>query len=58
MIINTRKYLDKYNLKPENVVFEITERTDVDNQEILKQVIEHYKNQGFAIAIDDVGSGF
>lgn len=54
----TRKYLDKYNLKPENVVFEITERTDVDNQEILRQVIEHYKNQGFAIAIDDVGSGY
>ncbi|MBO5509904.1 MAG: EAL domain-containing protein, partial [Lachnospiraceae bacterium] len=54
----TRKYLDKYNLKPENVAFEITERTDVDNQEILRQVIEHYKNQGFAIAIDDVGSGY
>lgn len=54
----TRKYLDKYNLRPENIIFEITERSDVDNNEILKQVIEHYKGQGFRIAIDDVGAGY
>lgn len=54
----TRKYLEKYSRKPETVIFEITERSDVNNTDILKQVIEHYKRQGFQIAIDDVGAGY
>lgn len=54
----TRKYLEKYSRKPETVIFEITERSDVNNTDILKQVIEHYKQQGFQIAIDDVGAGY
>ena len=54
----TRKCLNKFDLKPEKIIFEITERSDVENKEILKQVIEHYKTQGFRIAIDDVGAGY
>lgn len=54
----TRKYLEKYSRMPETVIFEITERSDVNNTDILKQVIEHYKQQGFQIAIDDVGAGY
>lgn len=54
----TKKYLGKYDLKPEDIVFEITERSDVENKDILKRIIEHYKSQSFGIAIDDVGSGY
>lgn len=54
----TKKNLEKHNIKPENIVFEITERSDVNNQKILKRVVKHYMEQGFEIAIDDVGSGY
>ena len=54
----TKKNLEKHNIKPESIVFEITERSDVNNQKILKRVVKHYVEQGFEIAIDDVGSGY
>ncbi|MDD4370380.1 MAG: EAL and GGDEF domain-containing protein [Anaerostipes sp.] len=54
----TRKKLDKYGLVPGDIMFEITERTAIDDKETFKETVAHYKNQGYGIAIDDVGEGY
>lgn len=54
----TQDSLRKYNLETKDVVFEITERSDVENKNLLLSLIRHYESQGFEIAIDDIGSGY
>ncbi len=54
----TKEFLDKFDIKPENVVFEITEKSSIKDPESFKRVIENYKEQGYKIAIDDMGSGY
>ena len=41
-----------------DIVFEITERSDVENYQILQQIMKHYADQGYEIALDDVGAGY
>lgn len=52
----TSRYLKKYNLEAENIIFEVTERSAVEDIRGFKDTIRHYKSQGYEIAIDDVGS--
>lgn len=52
----TRQYLEKYKLNPDNIVFELTERSAVEDMRGFKDVIRHYKAQGYKLAIDDAGS--
>lgn len=54
----TAKYLRKYGLKPDEIVFEITERTSIQNPETFKKTIQHYKEQNYQIAVDDFGAEF
>lgn len=54
----TKEFLIKYNISPENVVFEITEKDTISDPGTFKKVIENYKDQGYKIAIDDTGSGY
>lgn len=54
----TKEYLSKYKLKADEVVFEVTERSYVEDHEILQKIVKHYGEQGFEIAIDDVGAGY
>lgn len=54
----TREFVEKYKLKTSEIVFELTERTSVEDRELFKNTVRHYKEQGFGIAIDDVGSGY
>ena len=37
-----------------DIVFEITERSDIENYQILQQIMKHYADQGYEIALDDV----
>ncbi|RIX46509.1 EAL domain-containing protein [Paenibacillus nanensis] len=50
--------LEKHHLSPEQVVFEITERSSIEDFPSVKKTLEHYRNQGYQIAIDDVGAGY
>ncbi|MHB9094539.1 MAG: EAL domain-containing protein [Eubacteriales bacterium] len=50
--------LERYNLTPRDVVFEITERTSIKDFNKFRRVLEHYRKQGFMVAIDDVGAGY
>lgn len=56
----TQKYLDRYSISSENIVFEITERTPIDSEDInvFQDVIKHYKEEGYQIAIDDFGKEY
>lgn len=55
---NTLRTLKKYGINPHNVVLEITERTSIEDFATAKRILQHYRNQGFQIAIDDAGAGY
>jgi EAL domain-containing protein (putative c-di-GMP-specific phosphodiesterase class I) len=48
--------VNKYNIKPENIVLEIVE-SKVNNIQALTKFVDIYRSYGFLIALDDVGSG-
>lgn len=49
--------LNKAGLTPENIVFEITERHSVQDFALFYRTLEHYRAQGFQVAVDDFGAG-
>jgi diguanylate cyclase (GGDEF)-like protein len=54
----TKEYLTRYNIDVQNIVFEITERNTIRDYRAFRKTIDNYKNQGYSIAIDDLGSGY
>lgn len=54
----THKKLEKYNLSCDDIVFEATERSAIEDMATFKESLKHYKEQGFRVAVDDVGSGY
>lgn len=54
----TIRMLDDLNIRPQNVVFEITERHHIQDYALLNKTLNHYRDQGFLVAVDDVGCGF
>ncbi|MBM4761688.1 EAL domain-containing protein [Bacillus sp. B15-48] len=54
----TLQLLSELGIEPEQVVFELTERTAVTDFSLFEKVLSNYRSQGFRIAIDDVGSGY
>ncbi len=55
---NLINYLEERNLSRDNIVFEITERNQIRNREAFENAIRHYREKGFRVAVDDVGSGY
>ncbi len=54
----TLRLLERYGLGPHNVVFEITERHPIKDFTLFHRTLEHYRSQGYLVAIDDVGTGY
>ena len=54
----TKEYLSQYEMSPENIIFEITEREAINNNSGFMKAIRNYKNQNYEIAIDDAGAGY
>lgn len=54
----TFKFIKEIGIQPEQVVFELTERSAVTDFNEFERVLSHYREQGYRIAIDDVGSGY
>ncbi len=54
----TLALLQRRGLTPNNVVLEITERSSIEDFSTAKKVIDHYRSQGYRIAIDDAGAGY
>ncbi|MFC4305432.1 EAL domain-containing protein [Cohnella boryungensis] len=54
----TVHWLRERGLIPEQVVFELTERSSIDDFPAAKKILAHYRSQGYEIAIDDAGAGY
>ena len=54
----TRDLINKISLLQSNIVIELTEKTMVNDFHIFKNALEHYKKEGFKLAIDDTGAGY
>lgn len=54
----THEKLEEYGLNPDDLVFEITERSAIGEMESFTASITHYQKQNFKIAIDDFGAGY
>jgi len=50
--------LERIGLRPQDVVFEISERESIDNFVIFREARDYYGNLGFQIALDDTGAGY
>ncbi|BCS87268.1 GGDEF domain-containing protein [Pseudodesulfovibrio sediminis] len=55
---NTMRLMEQANLTPDNIVFEITEQHSVQDFDLFYRTLEHYRSQGFQIAVDDAGAGY
>jgi EAL domain-containing protein (putative c-di-GMP-specific phosphodiesterase class I) len=54
----TKDFLLQFNIKPQHIVFEITERNVILDMQGFLSAISHYRGQGYTIAIDDAGAGY
>lgn len=54
----TLRLLQRFGLSPNDVVFEITERHSITEFTLFHRTLEHYRKQGYLVAIDDVGTGY
>ncbi|WP_097460435.1 GGDEF domain-containing protein [Mangrovitalea sediminis] len=55
---HTRALLEKYGMRSEQIVIELTEHRPLSDIELVKDAIRHFKSLGFAIALDDLGAGY
>ncbi|SHH82966.1 GGDEF domain-containing protein [Desulfosporosinus lacus] len=55
---HTRKLLSEQGLTPSDVVLEITERSAIEDFSTFRDALDHYRKQGYLIALDDVGAGY
>jgi EAL domain-containing protein (putative c-di-GMP-specific phosphodiesterase class I) len=54
----TAALLEELGIGRSRIVFELTERTLITDYELFLRVIAHYREQGYSIAIDDLGAGY
>ena len=52
------KIMRKYDIIPEEIELEITERSAVSNDIDIQKILNKIKQKGFSIAIDDFGTGY
>ncbi len=54
----TTALIHKYNLNPKNIVFEVVESEEISDTDHLLNILDFYRERGFNIALDDMGSGY
>ena len=54
----TATLLDDLQIERSRIVFELTERTIIEDYDLFMRGVAHYREQGYSIAIDDLGSGY
>lgn len=54
----TSKLLKKCHLDSSSIVFEISQKSAIEDYAIFRSILENYQCQLYTIAIDDVGSGY
>lgn len=54
----TKKLMIDLDIKQSDVVIELTEKASIDDFRAFRINLEHYRNLGFNVAIDDTGAGY
>ncbi|WP_051560317.1 EAL domain-containing protein [Marinobacterium jannaschii] len=54
----TAELLQQLGIPLENIVIEISEQHPFDHHGLSREAVEHYRDMGFKIAIDDLGTGY
>ena len=54
----TKRLIQQAGLQPERIVIELSEQFQVEDTQLFISAVKHYREFGFNIAIDDLGSGF
>lgn len=54
----TDKIAEDCGIPKERIVFEITEQEAIKNYDLFQRSIDHYRQRGYKIAIDDFGVGY
>jgi diguanylate cyclase (GGDEF)-like protein len=54
----TLLHAEREGVSPDRLVIELTENTPIEDYLLLRQAVDHYRESGFAIAIDDLGGGY
>lgn len=54
----THRLVNHLGLHPSQIVFEITERHSISDFSVFRKALEHYREQGFQVAVDDAGAGY
>ncbi len=55
---STVAWAKQLHFDPSQIVFEVVETQHITDQEHLKHILTYYREQGFKIALDDVGEGY
>ncbi|BBK42427.1 hypothetical protein STVA_24470 [Allostella vacuolata] len=55
---DTEAYVRQLGLRPQDIVFEVTESGEVRDHDHLRRILRFYRDAGFRVALDDVGAGF
>ncbi|OQX20234.1 MAG: hypothetical protein BWK76_01995 [Desulfobulbaceae bacterium A2] len=55
---HTNRLADQYGIPRERIVLEITEKAMVRCYDTFSRAVQHYRDQGYRIAIDDFGAGY
>lgn len=54
----TKNYLSDNHIDASRIIFEITERTCIEDYKSFRCVVDNYIEQGYHVAVDDVGAGY
>ncbi len=57
-LLDTVRWAMQLEFDPKNIVFEVVETEQMSDTKHLKNILDFYKNHGFMVALDDVGSGY
>ncbi|MFB6260321.1 MAG: GGDEF domain-containing protein, partial [Thiohalorhabdaceae bacterium] len=55
---HTVRFLESAGMGPDQVVIELTEHHPIQDFQMMREAVAHYRGMGFAIAIDDLGAGY
>lgn len=54
----TLELINTFGISPEQVVIEITEHSPTHDYDLMRRAVRHYQEEGFSIALDDLGAGY
>ncbi len=54
----TAQVLASLGVSPHEVIFEVTERIAISDYGLFRRTLDHYRSQGYRVALDDVGAGY